>query len=204
MDYLSTLPVDLFIKQITYLPFSEVVSVCSLNENLHDYCTNPKYNNNWKTLIDETYGNIPNYQEMLEKVWERYGSKDVYNYMIYTDLIKTLHAVTQLTIYYRQGDMKSFSDSRYTDSQRVKVLDKFLGNKIIYGMITPKGILKVIMTNGRINTCVYMMDKFVVISMLRSINGEYYPFDTKIRLCEKLKDSLRKIGRLVDLSGSSN
>ncbi len=30
-DYLSQLPVDIFIQNITYLPFNEVINVCTSN-----------------------------------------------------------------------------------------------------------------------------------------------------------------------------
>ncbi len=40
IDHLSQLPVDLFIKEITYLPFDEVISVCQADTTLHNYCTN--------------------------------------------------------------------------------------------------------------------------------------------------------------------
>ena len=45
---LSQLHVDIFIKEVTYLPFNDVISVCEANKTLHNYCTNPKYNNKWK------------------------------------------------------------------------------------------------------------------------------------------------------------
>lgn len=59
---LTTQPIDLFITQLTYLPFKDVKSLCSSNKKSFDYCTNPKYNNNWKKLIDDTFGNIDDYQ----------------------------------------------------------------------------------------------------------------------------------------------
>ncbi len=34
IDYLSQLPIDIFIQNITYLPFSDVVNICSGNKKL--------------------------------------------------------------------------------------------------------------------------------------------------------------------------
>ncbi len=68
IDHLSQLPVDVFIKEITYLPFDDVISVCQANTTLHNYCTNSSYNNKWRQLIDNTFGNIYDYQEKLDQV----------------------------------------------------------------------------------------------------------------------------------------
>jgi hypothetical protein len=46
-DRLSQLPVDVFIQQITYLPFKDTT--------LRGYCSDPKYQNKWKRLIDLTH-----------------------------------------------------------------------------------------------------------------------------------------------------
>ena len=123
IDYLSQLPVDLFIKQITYLPFDDVISVCQTNATLHNYCTNFKYNIRWRNLIDNTFGNIYNYQNKLEQIRTKLNVSDgVYNYIVYTQLVKVLDPITQLMIYYRQGDMKSFHDSQYDSIQRFLAL----------------------------------------------------------------------------------
>ena len=68
IDHLSLLPVDLFIQQITHLPFDNVISICKANKTLHNYCTNSRYTNNWKNLIDNTFGNIYNYDDHLEDI----------------------------------------------------------------------------------------------------------------------------------------
>ncbi len=126
--YLSQLPIDMFIKNITYLPFDDVISVCSSNRILHNYCNNPNYNNNWKKLIDDTFKNIYNYQEKLEQIRNKLNiNEGVYNYLVYTHLVRLLDAVTQLIIYYRQGDVKSFDDPQFTNVQRFLAL--FLLNK---------------------------------------------------------------------------
>ena len=106
IDRLSQLPIDVFIQQITYLPFNNVVKICSVNTKLHDYCTNPNYNNKWKYLIDNTFGNIYSYQEKLIEIWKELGiGEGVYNYLVYTQLVKFLDPITQLMIYYKQHDM---------------------------------------------------------------------------------------------------
>ena len=55
IDYLSKMPIDLFIQQVTYLPFKDVINLCQANKTLHNYCTNHKYNINWKILIENTF-----------------------------------------------------------------------------------------------------------------------------------------------------
>ena len=64
---LSDLPVDLFIKQITYLFFDTVVSVCQINKQSYKYCT--KYDAHWKKLIDDTFSSVDGYNDKLNKIW---------------------------------------------------------------------------------------------------------------------------------------
>ncbi len=119
IDHLSRLPVDLFIKEITYLPFDDIISVCKVNTTLHNYCINSKYNNNWRKLIDDTFGNIYNYDDHLKDIRSELNlGEGVYNYLVYTQLVKLLDPVTQLMIYYRQKDMDSFDSSQYNNTQR--------------------------------------------------------------------------------------
>lgn len=119
MDHFVRQPVDVFIKQITYLPFTDVISICSSNQRLRNYCMN--YDNHWKSLIDNTFGEIYDYQNKLEEIRQRLGTKG-YNYLVYTHLIKILDHVTQLMIYYKQKDMKSFDDQRFTTEERAAAL----------------------------------------------------------------------------------
>ena len=101
MDQLSNLPVDLFIQSITYLPFSDVINVCSSNEKLHNYCTDKKYNTQWKSLIDNTFSSIYDYEGKLKNLWTKLGlNEGTYNYIVYVKLIDLLDPVTQATIYY--------------------------------------------------------------------------------------------------------
>lgn len=128
VDHLSQLPIDLFIQQITYLPFDDVISVCSSNKKLHSYCNDPKYNNKWKSLIDNTFGNIYNYKDKLKEIWDELNlGGNTYNYLVYTKLVKVLDPITQLMIYYRQGDMSSFNGSEYDNTDRF--LAMFLMNR---------------------------------------------------------------------------
>ena len=128
IDYLSQLPVDVFIQQITYLPFDSVANICQTNIKLHNYCSDIKYNNNWKKLIDDTFGNVYDYQNKLVQIRSKLGiNEGVYNYLVYSHLVKLLDPITQLMIYYRQGDMKSFDNPNYNDTQRFLAL--FLLNK---------------------------------------------------------------------------
>ncbi len=66
IDYLSKVPVDIFIKHITYLPFHDVVNVCSTNVKLHLYCNDPRYNNNWKMVIDNNFRNVIYEDKLIE------------------------------------------------------------------------------------------------------------------------------------------
>lgn len=59
---MDEIPVDIIIKQLTYLPISEVNNICMVNKKYNNYCTNPRYNSRWKLLIDNTYSSIDNYK----------------------------------------------------------------------------------------------------------------------------------------------
>ena len=110
IDRLSQLPVDLFIQQITYLPFRDVVNVCSTNKKLRAYCIDPTYNTRWKALINNTFkDNVYDYHIKLIELWEKLNVEpETYNYLVYTKLVKLLDPVTQAMIYYQQRDMNSF------------------------------------------------------------------------------------------------
>ena len=114
-------PVDVFLKQITYLPFTGVVSLCSTNKKFNNYCTN--YPNRWQSLIDDTFSHIYDYQDKLDEIWTKLNmNPGTYNYIVYTNLIKLLDPITQLMIYHKQGDDDMFNSERYTESQRFLTL----------------------------------------------------------------------------------
>ena len=122
-DYISQLPVDIFIKSITYLPFKDVVNICSSNQKLRSFCNDPNYNIHWKALINSTFNKTYNYQENLVKIWNRLGlNENTYNYRVYTQFVKLLDPITQLTIYNTQNDMNSFNDLKFNDRQRFLAL----------------------------------------------------------------------------------
>ena len=128
VDRLSQLSLDVFIQQITYLPFRDVVSVCSANKKLHGFCNDPKHNARWKALINNTFSDvIYNYPDKLNKLWDKLNiTPNTYNYLVYTQLVKLLDPVTQGMIYYRQGDDISFN--QLTKEQKFLALF-LLGNK---------------------------------------------------------------------------
>ena len=66
-DYLSTLPPPLLISRMSYLPFDDVVSLCTTNAKLHNICSSDRYANEWKALIDDTYGNTQYYKDLAKK-----------------------------------------------------------------------------------------------------------------------------------------
>ena len=116
---MDKLPIDLFIKIMTYLPFKDVVKICHINQKLKYL----KYNNKWKNLIDDTFKYIYNYQGNLMKIWNRLGlNENKYNYRVYTQFIDLLDPITQLIIYNTQNDMDSFNDTKFNDKQRFLAL----------------------------------------------------------------------------------
>ena len=134
-DYLSQLPPDLFMKHITYLPFDTVVSICNINSKLHSYCTHPSHSLRWKALIDNTFNIIDGYDEKLKQIWKKLNiSENTYNYLVYTQLIKILDPITQLMIYYRQGDKKF---NTYKNVQQFLALF-LLGKKSVIGNYLPE------------------------------------------------------------------
>ena len=107
-DSLNRLPVDLFIQQITYLPYDKVVEICQLNRKFHNYCTS--YPIQWKALIQNTFGSlIPSgvYSEILKEIHQDLG-EETYNYLVYTQFTKYLDPTTQLLIYDQQKDKVNF------------------------------------------------------------------------------------------------
>lgn len=123
LSELEKLSPDLFIQTITYLPFSNVISICSSSKILQEYCSNNKYMSKWKRLIDNTFSNVYNYSEKLKQIQQQ--TKSDYNYLVYTQLVNLLDPITKLMIYYKQGDMESFEKG----TKEQKFLALFLLNK---------------------------------------------------------------------------
>ncbi len=116
-------PVDLVLLELTYLPFKDVTNICQSNKQIHSFCTNNKYKNKWKNIIDNTYNKIPNYQDKLQEVWAKLNLPlETYNYIIYTRLIDVFDPITQLMIYYRQKDFESFNLKKYNKKQQFLAL----------------------------------------------------------------------------------
>ena len=113
MDCLSLLPIDIFIKIITYISFNDVKVLCMTNKKLHNYCTN--YNNRWKLLIYNTFSSIDDYNNILKQVQNDLDCEC--DYLVYTKLIEYLDPITQLMIYYRQNN-KLFDSDNYNAFQR--------------------------------------------------------------------------------------
>ena len=117
---IDLLPADVFIYELTFLPFSEVINLCGANTKFHRYCSDPQYNNSRRRLIENTFGNIYNYPEKLKRIQDKLiqdKKLDVprYNYLVYTQLINLLDPVTQLMIYHRQGDSVNFYDKKFNN-----------------------------------------------------------------------------------------
>ena len=130
-DHLSEIPVDLFFHLISYLSFDDTLNLRSINSKFHQYSVNPEYTNKWKALIDRTYSDVYDYPTLLfETQYELkrdLNLKGRYNYLIYLGLISKLDPISQLMIYYRQNDQKSFNHPYFTQYQRFLAL--FLLNK---------------------------------------------------------------------------
>lgn len=114
------LPIDIFMKEVTYLPFGTVQSICQTNRQFRDYCLSPNYSSYWKSLIESTYrDSLYQYNEKVKEIQEELtsadGPGDQYNYMIYVKLSQFLDPVTQVMILLKQGDTKSLNN--YTKEQ---------------------------------------------------------------------------------------
>ena len=109
------LPVDIFFQYITYLSFQDIISLSSCNRCFHDYSTNSRYGIRWKFLIDKTYCDVYDYTALLAQVGTDLESE--HNYLVYTRLIKLLDPISQLMIYYHQGDFVSWNDEKYNRIQ---------------------------------------------------------------------------------------
>ena len=120
VDHLSKLPTDLFIKEITYLPFRDVISICSANKTLHDKCMSDD-NGRWKSLIYSTFGDVYDFPTKLKQIQDKLNTTE-YNYLIYTQLINILDSVTQLMIYHKQKDMESFNSKKFGNDKRTAAL----------------------------------------------------------------------------------
>ena len=121
----SRLPVDLFMQQVTYLPYDSIIALCSTNVQLHNYCS--VNNNRWKPLILSTFGNLPNFDQTLKNMQKHlFGGADLYDYQVYTQLqANLLDPITQGMILFKQGDMDSFDKL----DPEVKFLALFLLNR---------------------------------------------------------------------------
>lgn len=221
MNTLSQLPIDIFIQNITYLPFSDVVNVCHSNSKLHNYCMNPKYNNSWKVLIDNTFSKLYHYQDILNKVWRNFNMKpNTYNYIVYTQLIKFLSPVTQLNIYYRQGDMKLFRDPKFSDDARLislynKIADKFSDDEkyYLFGIIYSNGVFKIISTyyfyDPRMTRSKYCEDiaEWEINIIMKKLNipdetissFKFDPSKPTKEKCKLIENRLKDTGRVLDL-----
>ena len=125
---------DLFINQVTYLPFDEVVKLCSANKQFRTYCNDVNYSQRWEALIRNTFGDVFDYQTHVKEIQDKLKINH-YNYLIYTQLIKLLDPITQLMIYYKQGDMDKFN-TLFNKTDRNYAL--FLLNKITKSSILNK------------------------------------------------------------------
>ena len=78
---------------MSYMPFSDVISICRTDKKLHNICTSEKYKVYWKNMINNTYGNNIYYNDFVK------NNPDIkYNYILYTKLIDSLDLDTQLKI----------------------------------------------------------------------------------------------------------
>ena len=139
IDYLSDLPIDLFMKQITYLPYEEVIKVCQANKKLHNYCTN--YDLHWKNLILNAFGTLPDYQAILREIHEKLGSKQ-YNYSVYTQFVNYLDPDTLLLIYDKQNDKVNF-DRVFAKADNISKLIYYYKNGNFFAFVLGENMNKI-------------------------------------------------------------
>lgn len=108
---MEQLPYDLLAKEITYLPFEDVRSFCQTDRRIHNFCLakNPRHKTIWKRLIENTFGGLDNYDNILLQLSRKYNCPEerCYNYLIYVNFVNRLDPVIQAMIYYRQNDKES-------------------------------------------------------------------------------------------------
>ena len=110
LSELELLPEDVLGYQITFLPFNEVKQLCLTSKRLNNFCkgTSIKQSNTWRNIIYNTFSNVVNYEDILLKLSKQYNCKEpCYNYYVYINFINYLDNITQLMIYYKQGDLNS-------------------------------------------------------------------------------------------------
>ena len=119
LSNLELLSDDVLGYQITYLPFTDVKQLCETSKRLHNFClgTSSKQSNTWRNIIYNTFGYLYNYNDILLKLSDNCDGP-CYNYFVYVNFINYLDKVTQLMIYYKQGDLNSFESNKYTDEER--------------------------------------------------------------------------------------
>lgn len=130
---MERLPDDILIKEITYLPISDIVSFCQTNKRIYNICLGetPRHKIAWKGLIQDAFGDQPNYREILQELSLEFGCDEVcYNYWVYANFVKRLDPVVQAMIYYRQNDQKSLDEMKGDGNPFAKYYASFLlGNK---------------------------------------------------------------------------
>lgn len=150
--------IDTFMQIVTFLPFEDVKSLCMSNSQYRQYCTSDRYRSHWKLLIDNAFSDVDDYENKLRKISNDLMYDDVkYNYLVYTQLVKTLDPVTQLIIYYRQND-PLFNSPKYDNTQRALAMlllknynemEKFLDGKISFDKNTPpRSMIRIFATAG--------------------------------------------------------
>lgn len=129
-------PIDIFMQEVTYLPFATVQSICQTNRQFRDYCLSPNYSSYWKLLIENTYRDtLYQYSEKVKELQEELTAaadrnepdlEDQYNYLIYVKLSQFLDPVTQVMILLKQGD--TIPKEKFTQEQ-IFLANFLLGNK---------------------------------------------------------------------------
>jgi len=127
MKTILDLPQDLLLLIISELTFKDVISLCQTNKKLHLFsmASNPRQKLLWKILIQNTFSGVYDYQNKLKILSDKICSniQDIemnedgycYNYLIYTSFVKNLDKATQMMIYYKQCNMKSFNTGSLVD-----------------------------------------------------------------------------------------
>jgi len=197
------LPHDLLVQQIIpKLPFSDVISLCQTNQQLHYFSmgSTPRQRFLWKILIQNTFTEVYDYQNKLKSLSEKFCSnisknQDIYkgtdgycyNYLIYVDFVKTLDRATQMIIYHKQCDMKSFSGGSLVDRYMAMFLLKKpsqmnkLYDQMVQGNIENEELREIHQGYKKLmkgqNPCQDILDKILI-----KVSGAGYTLGVKLIL----------------------
>ena len=97
---LENLPPDLIIYQMTFLSPKDVVSLCQSSPRIHKICSDPNYEPYWRNMIENTYGDFPQYNYLIQG--------ETFNYALYRKFLRLLPRDVQMAIYISTDDIEEY------------------------------------------------------------------------------------------------